>query len=62
MKNLRYSNPVPPAEYKCEKCGVTGVKLWRDCMGTDLLCVKCAAEIKGIPVSDVDANGERKID
>jgi hypothetical protein len=62
MENLRYSNPVPPTKYKCKKCGVTGVKLWRDVFGTDLLCAKCATEIKGIPVTDIDENGERKLE
>jgi len=62
VKNFRYSVPVPPEEYKCEKCKITGVKLWRDCMYTDLLCAKCASEIKGIPVTDIDANGERRLE
>ena len=57
MKNLKYSNPVPPPEYKCSKCGTSGVKLWRDYEDTDLLCVKCAAKIKGIPFTDVDEEG-----
>lgn len=43
-----YKEPVTPPGYKCAKCGVTGVKLWRDYQKflnyQSLLCLKCACE------------------
>lgn len=46
---IDYSQGAPP-EYKCSKCGVTGVKLWRwygsQCPA--LVCAECASHISGV--------------
>jgi hypothetical protein len=62
MKNLKYSNPIPPKAYRCGKCKVTGVKLWRYYLWTDFLCAKCAAKLINIPVTDINADGELKME
>jgi len=46
-----YSKAETSPEYKCSKCGVTGVKLWRDYQtfleDQSLLCLSCACEEQG---------------
>lgn len=46
MGSVDYTSSVPPAQYHCGKCGVLGVKLWRDYNTfldhQSLLCADCA--------------------
>jgi hypothetical protein len=40
-----YSVPVTPPEYKCSKCGATGIKLWRQYQTfTHHINLLCAAD------------------
>ncbi len=45
---VNYEKGVVPDDYKCDNCGVCGVKLWRECQTaasqTKLLCAHCAEE------------------
>jgi hypothetical protein len=57
MDNVDYSAP-PPATYRCHRCGVGGVKLWRGYASSfvELTCVACT-EIEegrtcGLPDTD----------
>lgn len=62
MKNVSYSNPVPPADYKCCRCQVTGVKLWRDYEASppiELFCAVCAANDQKKSIADIDTEGKR---
>ncbi len=44
--SIDYGNPTPPVEYRCGKCGIHGVKMWRDYQTfrnhQSLLCGSCA--------------------
>jgi len=64
MKGVDYSKNKTPPDYKCSKCGATGVKLWQEnrigCC--PLLCANCAAEIEKIDIADIDADGRRSSD
>lgn len=51
---------IKPKEYKCETCGKTKVKLWRDYMGTTLSCVDCTLNNAGLTGTLVDDNGRRE--
>lgn len=48
-------------DYRCEGCGATGCKLWREYQTFDprLLCAQCAGTDQGKDVSDIDADGTR---
>jgi hypothetical protein len=61
MNNVLYSNPVPPADYKCGNCGATGVKLWREyqTMQPGLFCAKCAAKHEHKSIKSINAAGMR---
>lgn len=41
---MRYTDPEVPKTYKCSKCGIRGVKLWRpyNSFNIELLCAACA--------------------
>ena len=46
--------------YKCNNCGLTNVKLWRDPTGfiaRSLYCCKCAGELENIDVSHITNEG-----
>lgn len=47
--------------YVCSKCGVSGVKLWRQyntCVSAqELLCVECLAKETKIDISKIDSDG-----
>jgi hypothetical protein len=44
MKDVDYSRDTAPPNYKCGKCKITGVKLWREyqTFRPSLFCVHCA--------------------
>lgn len=46
LSSVNYASGTVPSGYKCDKCGVRGVKLWREYQTlaeqTDLLCASCA--------------------
>lgn len=46
ISGVNYASSVTPADYKCDNCGATGVKLWREyetCANyTVLQCADCA--------------------
>lgn len=48
--------------YQCEACGKVGVKLWRKhtnlCNPENLLCAACLCKNTGVPLENMDANGE----
>lgn len=48
LSTLDYSEPVPPDWYRCDKCGITGVKLWREYQTfldkQILLCLTCSCQ------------------
>jgi hypothetical protein len=53
-----------PEWYRCERCGATNCKLWREyqtCSPT-LLCATCAAKDQGKDISDIDAKGKYSSD
>lgn len=65
MKGVNYSVEstvkfVPP-DYKCGKCGATGIKLWREYMTVNprLLCAVCASEEENENIADIDSKGIR---
>ena len=58
MKGVDYSKNKTPRDYKCSKCGATGVKLWRTKYQTTLLCADCAAKEEGEDISTLDSNGK----
>jgi hypothetical protein len=53
----------PPPEYRCDDCGASNVKLWREYQTflsqQRLRCCDCAAKDQGRDVSDIDSNGRR---
>lgn len=51
---------IKSKEYKCETCCKTGVKMWRDYMGTTLSCVGCTLNNAGLMGVFVDDNGCRE--
>ncbi len=55
-----YASKTVPANYKCQVCGASGIKLWRMYMTTapDLLCASCAAKDQGQDISTLDEHGE----
>jgi hypothetical protein len=50
---------MEPKEYKCETCGRTNAKMWRDYGGSTLLCVVCTLLKTGLEHVEVDADGRR---
>lgn len=57
-----YTKRETPPDYKCDKCGATGCKLWREYQtfadSTLLLCCDCAAKDQGKDISDIDERGK----
>lgn len=60
---VQYLPGVVPAGYACKKCGVSGVKLWRDYITfaptESLRCVNCACKAAGINPESVYPSGLR---
>lgn len=58
---VNYTSGTIPEDYKCDKCGATGVKLWRESYTfadeTSLYCFRCAGENQGKDVSSINAEG-----
>ena len=54
------ANIIPP-DYKCDNCGATGCKLWREHRVhpdfTKLLCAVCAAKDQYKDITDIDEDG-----
>ena len=59
-KARNYLGGKVPAGYKCDACGATGIKLWRQYQtcAPRLLCAPCACKDQGKP-DDVNASGCR---
>jgi hypothetical protein len=61
ISGVNYASSVTPADYKCDGCGATGCKLWREYQTfadyTKLLCADCAAKDEHEDISDIDADG-----
>lgn len=57
-----YSSKTTPADYKCNRCGTTSCKLWRETAfsGPRLLCVDCAAKDQKKDISTINELGCRK--
>lgn len=52
MKKLDYSKPEVPEDYKCDDCGATHCKLWREYSAfppVRLECVDCAIKSQNNP-------------
>jgi len=66
IDGVDYREDKTPADYKCDSCGATGVKLWReyqtfaDC--TELRCARCAAKVSDKDISNMEVDGSRKTD
>ena len=53
-----FSKSEVPDNYSCDKCGATGVKLWRIKYQTNpLFCVHCLCEVTGLDINLVDEKG-----
>ena len=56
-----YKSGKTPEDYKCEECGATGVKLWREYQTiatfVTLRCAKCAGKHSNVDVSRMDEQG-----
>ncbi len=53
-----YSKMEVLPNYRCRKCGATGVKLWRKPLTSsspdqDLFCVKCATQTQGLNMGSI---------
>lgn len=61
INKVDYTLAITPPNYKCGKCGATGVKLWRgfNSFHVDLLCAKCASKHPTIDISNLDRDGMR---
>ncbi len=61
VSGVNYSHGTVPSDYRCDGCGATGVKLWRDHPSFfnvgELLCVVCTAKDQGKDASTIDENG-----
>ena len=61
-----YSKRETPPNYKCSKCDATSCKLWREYQTLlkhqSLFCAKCAAKDQKEDISDIDADGRRKLE
>jgi hypothetical protein len=58
---VEYTSQGTPADYKCDGCGVSGVKLWREqvlvATLTRLFCAKCAGKDQDRDISSINADG-----
>ncbi len=63
LASVNYAQNVIPPDYKCDGCGATEVKLWREYQTfadhTKLLCVDCAGKDQKKDTSNVDDKGFR---
>lgn len=59
MGNIDYTSTTTPPNYKCGKCGASGVKLWRPYSSShvELLCASCAATDQHIDISQMKWDG-----
>ncbi len=61
--NANYASTETPPDYKCDRCGAHGCKLWRESYTSlneqTLLCAKCAAKKEGADISTMDDHGRR---
>lgn len=51
---------MTPSHYKCQKCGASGVKLWRDVGPFEpiaLSCCQCTAIKENKNIDDIDQSG-----
>lgn len=66
LAEVDYRKGTIPEDYRCDNCGVYGVKLWRGHQTlegqTDLLCVTCAAkdQNENIVLFPVGENGKHR--
>lgn len=63
-EKVDYTTAVTPSDYKCQECGATGCKLWRDggsFFSIELLCVDCAARDQKKDISSINEEGCRLI-
>jgi hypothetical protein len=62
IKPFKYSDNKTPDGYVCEKCKVSGVKLYREynvCFDYQtLLCAKCSAKEQDIDLTYIDNDGK----
>ena len=63
-KTVDYAKLTAPKNYKCDKCGATNCKLWRDYQiaFTDLLCCDCAARSEGEDIGTIQDDGSHQAD
>lgn len=56
---MKYSDPGVPAKYKCGKCGVSGIRLWREAatFSPDIFCATCGCEWEKVK-PEFDENGK----
>ena len=54
-----YLEGAIPKKYRCEKCGATGYKLWREyqTFHPTLLCARCAAKSQKKSIRGIDQDG-----
>ena len=61
---IDYSKPETPADYKCEQCGATNCKLWREyqTFHVSLMCVLCTAKSQDRSITSMDEKGMRLVE
>jgi hypothetical protein len=56
---INYSENIVSKDYKCNNCGASGVKLWREyqTFSPRLLCAACAAKSQKKNIKDMNKEG-----
>ena len=61
LAEVNYANGTIPADYKCNSCSATGIKLWREYQTladhTKLLCADCASKDQKKDITSIDEQG-----
>ena len=60
MTDFTYLNPSAPNDYKCRRCGATGIKLWREyqTFKPRLLCAVCLSIEKETSIEGMNDEGK----
>ena len=56
-----YQKKEAPRGYKCDSCGLVGIKLWREYMasadGSNFFCASCAGKAANVDISSLSKDG-----